>query len=45
MHNPKMAVLAYCIAVAFILVVAFRTPSKLLIAAGAQVEVPLAPSK
>ena len=44
MHNPKMAVLAYCLAVAFILVVAFHTPSKMLIAA-AQVEAPLAPPK
>jgi hypothetical protein len=45
MHNPKMAVLAYCLAVAFILVVAFHTPSKMLIAARAQVEMPLAPPK
>jgi hypothetical protein len=45
MGNPKIAVLAYCVAVGFILVVAFHTPSKMLTAASAQVEAPIADSK
>jgi hypothetical protein len=35
--GKKMAVLTYCLAVGFILVVAFYSPSKVLIAARAQV--------
>jgi hypothetical protein len=43
--GKKMAVLTYCLAVGFILVVAFHTPSKVLIAARAQAEAPVAPLK
>jgi hypothetical protein len=35
--GKKMAVLTYCLAVGFILLVAFYSPSKVLIAAGDQV--------
>jgi hypothetical protein len=45
MGNPKMAVLAYCLAVGFILVVAFYSPSKTLIEASAQVAAPIADPK
>jgi hypothetical protein len=45
MHNPKIALLAYCLAAGFILVVAFHTPSKTLIAASAQVPPPIADPK
>ena len=41
MHNPKIAVLAYLLAVGFILLVAFASPSKVLIAAKAQVDTPI----
>jgi hypothetical protein len=43
--GKKTAMLTYCLAIGFILVVAFHSPSKTLIAASAQVEVPIAPSK
>jgi hypothetical protein len=33
MGNPKIAILAYCIALGFILAVAFHSPSNTLIAA------------
>ena len=33
MGNPKIAILAYCLAAGFILVVAFHSPSNTLIAA------------
>jgi hypothetical protein len=33
MSNPKFALLAYCIAVGFILAVAFHSPSKQIVAA------------
>jgi hypothetical protein len=42
--GKKMAVLTYCLAIGFILVVAFYSPSKVLIAARAQV-VPVESSK
>jgi hypothetical protein len=35
MNSPKMAVLAYCLAVGFILAVAFHSRAKLLVAADA----------
>jgi hypothetical protein len=35
MHNPKVVVLCYVIAVGFILAVAFHSPAKLLAAADA----------
>jgi hypothetical protein len=41
MSNPKVALLAYCIAVVFILVVAFHSPSKQMIAAGEPVLTPV----
>ena len=37
MNNPKIALLTYCLAAGFILVVAFHTPSKMLIAVNAQI--------
>jgi hypothetical protein len=33
MGNPKVAIVAYCVAVGFILFIAFHSPSKTLIAA------------
>jgi hypothetical protein len=42
--GKKMAVLTYCLAVGFILMVAFHSPSKVLIAAGAEV-IPVESSK
>jgi hypothetical protein len=35
MPNSKIAMLAYCLAVGFILVVAFHSPAKVLVAADA----------
>jgi hypothetical protein len=43
--GKKMVVLTYCLAVGFILVVAFHSPSRMLIAASAQIEAPAAPLK
>jgi hypothetical protein len=42
MSNPKIALVAYCIAVGFILAVAFRTPTKTLLAVSAEVVEPIA---
>jgi hypothetical protein len=43
--GKKMVVLTYCLAVGFILAVAFHSPSKMLIAARAQVDTPVTPLK
>jgi hypothetical protein len=43
--NPKIALVAYCLAVCFILVVAFHSSSKTLIATGEAVLVPAADVK
>jgi hypothetical protein len=40
MSNPKIAIVAYFLAVGFILAVAFNSPSKLLITANAPVVTP-----
>jgi hypothetical protein len=46
MHNPTIAALAYFLAFGFILVVvAFHTPSKVLIAASSHVDSPIADLK
>ena len=42
MGNPKIAIVAYCLAVAFILVVAFHSPSKPLITASVPAVTPVA---
>ena len=42
MSNPKFALVAYCIAVGFILAVAFHSAGKAQIAASAQVVDPIA---
>jgi hypothetical protein len=41
MGNPKIAIVAYCLAAAFILVVAFHSPSKTLITASAPAIAPV----
>jgi hypothetical protein len=41
MSNPKFALLAYCIAVGFILAVAFHSPSKQIVAASEPVLTPV----
>jgi hypothetical protein len=41
MSNPKIAIVAYCLAVGFILAVAFHSPSKVLITASAPVVAPV----
>jgi hypothetical protein len=41
MSNPKFALVAYCIAVGFILVVAFHSPSKQIIAASGPILMPV----
>jgi hypothetical protein len=41
MGNPKIAIVAYCLAVGFILVVALHSPSKTLITASAPVGTPV----
>jgi hypothetical protein len=40
MGNPKIAIVTYCLAVGFILAVAFHSPSKMLITASAPVVTP-----
>ena len=45
MGNPKIAIVAYGLAVAFILVVAFHSSSKTLIAAGVPAVTPVADVK
>jgi hypothetical protein len=42
MGNPKVAIVAYCIAVGFILFVAFHSSSKTLIASSVPAVTPLA---
>ena len=42
MSNPKIAMVAHCLAVGFILAIAFRTPTKTLVGAAAQVVAPIA---
>jgi hypothetical protein len=42
MDNPKIAIVAYCLAVGFILAVALHSPSKTLITASAPVVTPVA---
>ena len=42
MGNPKVAIVAYCLAVGFILVVAFHSSSKTLITAGVPAVTPVA---
>jgi len=39
--NPKIAIVAYCLAVCFILAIAFHSPSKMLITASAPVAEPV----
>jgi hypothetical protein len=41
MSNPKFALFAYCIAVGFILAVAFHSPSKQIVATGEAVPTPV----
>jgi hypothetical protein len=45
MWNPKIAIVAYCIAICFILAVAFYSPSKQLIAASVPVQTPVSDLK
>jgi hypothetical protein len=45
MGNPKIAIVAYCLAVGFILVVAFLSPSKPLITASVPTATPVADPK
>jgi hypothetical protein len=45
MGNSKIAIVAYCLAVGFILVVAFHSPSKELVAASEPVLTPVADVK
>jgi hypothetical protein len=42
MPSPKMAVLAYAVALGFILAVAFHTPAKFAVASGASAPTPAA---
>jgi hypothetical protein len=42
MGNPKITIIAYCLAIGFILVVAFHSPSKTLITADAPASIPVA---
>jgi hypothetical protein len=41
MGNPKIAIVAYCLAVVFILAIAFRSHSEMLITASAPVAAPV----
>jgi hypothetical protein len=41
MGNPKIALAAYCLAVGFILAVAFHSPSKQMVAASEPILTPL----
>jgi hypothetical protein len=41
MSSPKVALVAYCIAVGFILAVAFHSPSKQIVATGEAVPMPV----
>jgi hypothetical protein len=45
MGNPKISIVAYCLAVGFILVIAFHSPSKTLITASAPAVAPVADLK
>jgi hypothetical protein len=45
MGNPKIAIVAYCLAIAFILAVALHSPSKTLITAGEPAVTPVADLK
>jgi hypothetical protein len=45
MGNPKIAIVAYCLAVGFILLVAFLSPSKTLITASEPTLMPVADLK
>ena len=45
MGNPKIAIVAYCLAVGFILVVAFHSPSKTLVTASVPTVTPVADLK
>jgi hypothetical protein len=45
MGNPKIAIVAYCLAIGFILVVAFHSSSKTLIAASLPSVTPVADVK
>jgi hypothetical protein len=42
MENPKIALVAYCLAVGFILAIAFHSPSKQMVAASEPVLTPVA---
>jgi hypothetical protein len=41
MGNPKIAIVAYCLAVGFILAIVFYSPSKQMVAAGEPVLMPV----
>ena len=41
MGNPKIAIVAYCLAVAFILAVTFHSPAKMSVTASARVVTPV----
>lgn len=41
MSNPKIAVVAYCLAIGFIFAVAFYSPPKQMVAAGEPVPTPV----
>ena len=45
MGNPKITIVAYCLAIAFILAVALHSPSKTLITAGEPAVTPVADLK
>jgi hypothetical protein len=45
MGNPKIAIVAYCLGAAFILVVAFHLPSKTLMTASVPVVTPVSDLK
>jgi hypothetical protein len=41
MGNPKIAIVAYCLAIGFILAVAFHSPSKMFVTASAPIVTPV----
>jgi hypothetical protein len=41
MGNPKIAIVTYCLAVGFILAVAFHSPSKMLVTSSAPAVMPV----
>ena len=45
MGNPKITIVAYCLAIGFILAVAFHSPSKTLITASVPAPMPVADLK